>query len=105
MERLRDRSRASRVLAPRRPTMEARAQHYRALGRLEAGQPAAAEQLLQHAIANDPRLPGPYFVLGMLHMTTGGNGAAGRRYLERFLELAPVGPSADQARALLAGTS
>jgi 4-amino-4-deoxy-L-arabinose transferase-like glycosyltransferase len=105
MERLRDRARASRVLAPRLPTVEARAHHYHALGLLEAGQPTAAEQQLLDAIASDPRLPAPYFVLGMLHMTAGGDGAAGRRYLERFLELAPVGPPADHARALLARPS
>lgn len=71
-----------------------------AVRRLQDGETEGVEALLDAAIAADPRLPEPWFHRGMLAAERGDMDAA-ERDLKRYLELAPRGKYAVDAREML----
>lgn len=71
-----------------------------AVRRLQDGETEGVEALLDAAIAADPRLPEPWFHRGMLAAERGEMDAA-ERDLKRYLELAPRGKFAIDAREML----
>lgn len=74
---------------------------YTGLSLLQRGRTQEAQRELEAAVTVAPGLAMPHYFLGLLYLKDGGNPAAGRAHLERFLELEPVGSWADRARTLL----
>ncbi len=69
-------------------------------GLIDWGQLDKAEIALSQAIAADSRAPDPYYQLGRLFARTG-DAARATAALESYLQLAPAGPWAGDARKLL----
>ena len=100
MERLIRRADQAPAFAADMPRYQVLRRLFTAMGLLQRGRSSEAQRELEAVTALDPGLALPHYLLGLLY-TQGGDPAAGRAQLQRFLELQPAGGQADQIRRLL----
>jgi len=96
------RTRAQRAPGPPTPAFETELDRLvaRAVERIDARDDAGAEEAAMRAAAVDPSDARAHLLLGRVHLRRG-RAEAARSSLNRVLSLEPVGPRADEARALL----
>jgi Flp pilus assembly protein TadD len=71
-----------------------------ALAQRAAGQRERALQTLEQALARDPRYATAHYILGSM-LASDGKPREAKQHLQRYLQLEPHGPQADQARERL----
>lgn len=81
------------------PEFDAEATYQRGLCCVRSGDAAAALYAFETATNLNPRMPMPWYMVGLL--SRGTNLSESETALQTFLRLQPAGPEADQARALL----